>query len=114
MLIILDQSSSASIYEQIVMQTKKALSTGDLAAGDKLPPARQLAESLDVNMHTVLKAYKILAEQDLVSIRRGRGVTVRSSQSLDRVKILAEQLAVEAKIASLDASQTIQLVKEYL
>ncbi|MBS4753437.1 GntR family transcriptional regulator [Nocardioides sp. zg-ZUI104] len=36
------------------------MTDGSLAPGDRLPPARELAVGLDVNMHTVLRAYGVL------------------------------------------------------
>ncbi|HEX7738164.1 MAG TPA: GntR family transcriptional regulator, partial [Marmoricola sp.] len=52
--------------------------SGELGPGDRLPSARPLADSLDVNMHTVLRAYGALRDEGLIELRRGRGAQVRA------------------------------------
>jgi GntR family transcriptional regulator len=76
MLIRLSDGSPASIAEQISFQIRLAVSRGDVAVGEKLPSARELAASLDVNMHTVLRAYDSLREAGVIALSRGRGATV--------------------------------------
>jgi GntR family transcriptional regulator len=76
MLIRLSDGSPASIAEQISFQIRLAVSRGDVAVGEKLPSARDLAASLDVNMHTVLRAYDSLREAGVIALSRGRGATV--------------------------------------
>lgn len=76
MLIRIDPRESAPIYAQIEREVCRAIAAGEVAAGDRLPAARDLAKSLDVNMHTVLRAYTELRDAGVIDLRRGRGAVV--------------------------------------
>jgi GntR family transcriptional regulator len=76
MLIRLAAQDESPLYDQIAGQLRRAIGEGKLAPGERLPPARELAESLEVHMHTVLRAYDALRQEGLLDVRRGRGVVV--------------------------------------
>ena len=78
----IDEASSVPIYEQLVRQITTAIVEGTLPARTKMPPAKELAASLDINVHTVLHAYQDLRDAGLVELRRGRG-TIVSAQHED-------------------------------
>jgi DNA-binding transcriptional regulator YhcF (GntR family) len=67
------------LYAQIAGQLRRAITEGKVKQGERLPPARELAESLNVHMHTVLRAYDELRQEGLLDVRRGRGVVVLGS-----------------------------------
>lgn len=83
MLIRIDSQASDPIYAQIVLEVRRAIARGDVRAGERLPAARDLAKSLDVNMHTVLRAYTELREAGEIDLRRGRGAVVLAREGLD-------------------------------
>lgn len=64
------------LHEGIVAQLTNNILAGQFRAGEKLPPERDLAESLDVNRGTVREALKKLEMLGLVEIRHGDGVYV--------------------------------------
>lgn len=76
MLIRIDPRASEPIYVQIELEVRRAIARGEAASGDRLPAARDLASSLDVNMHTVLRAYTELRDAGVIDLRRGRGAVV--------------------------------------
>lgn len=76
MLIRIDLATATPLHEQISVQLRLAINEGALRPGDKLTGARELAQSLDINMHTVLRAYAILRDEGLIELRRGRGARV--------------------------------------
>jgi GntR family transcriptional regulator len=113
MLVKVDASSSEPLFAQIAAQVRSAIGTGRLVEGDRLPPARELADALDVNMHTVLRAYALLRDEGLVDMRRRRGVIVRAaSDTRARLLQLVRELATEAARQGVSKSGLRRLVEE--
>ena len=71
------RDGAASVTSQIVDVIADAITTGELAPEDKLPPTRALAELAGVNHLTAARAYRRLAEAGLVTARVGQGTFVR-------------------------------------
>lgn len=76
MLIRIDTQAAAPIYTQIAREVRRAALAGEIEVGHRLPAARDLAVSLDVNMHTVLRAYQDLRDEGVIELRRGRGAVL--------------------------------------
>jgi GntR family transcriptional regulator len=76
MLLRIDPASAVPLFEQLAASVRSDASRGAIRAGDRLPAARDVADSLDVNVHTVLRAYQALRDEGLVDLRRGRGAVV--------------------------------------
>jgi GntR family transcriptional regulator len=75
----IDRRSGVAAYQQIVLQTKQALRLGVLMPGDRLPTAKEVAQTCAVNPNTTLKAYRELEREGLVEPRPGLGTFVRRS-----------------------------------
>jgi GntR family transcriptional regulator len=76
MLLRIDPASAVPLFEQLAASVRSEASRGNLRAGDRLPAAREVAVSLDINVHTALRAYQLLRDEGLVDLRRGRGAVV--------------------------------------
>ncbi len=63
---------SELIYEQIGVQIKKLILSGDLKQGDALPSMRQLAKDLRVSIITTKRAYEEL-EKTVLFIQLSEG-----------------------------------------
>lgn len=81
MLLRIDPSRDTPLWEQIAGSVRAEIAGGRLRAGDRLPSAREVAASLDLNLHTVLRAYQQLRDERLVDLRRGRGALVTDAAS---------------------------------
>ena len=71
--IIISNSSSKPIYEQITSQVKDQIMAGDLKAGEQLPSIRALANSLRVSAITTKRAYAELEAQGFIETVQGKG-----------------------------------------
>lgn len=113
MLIRVDPSSAMGLADQIAASVRSALGTGTVQPGETLPPARQVAAGLDVNMHTVLRAYQTLRDEGLIDLRRGRGAVVRPGIDPGVVALHGQIEAVAADAVRLgwDGQRTADAVR---
>lgn len=78
MYITIDASDKRPLYQQVVDEIKALIAGGELPEGSSLPPVRQVAADLGVNLNTIAYAYRELQKQGLVKIRHGSGAIVTS------------------------------------
>ncbi len=72
----LEGHSRIPAYVQLVQQVKHALRLGVLKRGDQLPTVKEVVEKLLLSPNTVLKAYRELEREGLISSRQGKGTFV--------------------------------------
>lgn len=78
----IDQHSRDPLHLQIAEQVKSLIAMEKLKPGDHLPPVRHLAELLNVNQNTILRAYLLLEQEKIVTARK-RGGTVVTARTDD-------------------------------
>ncbi len=78
MYITIDEGDRRPLYQQVVDEIKSLIAGGELSEGSALPPVRQVAADLGVNLNTIAHAYRQLQNQGLVKIRHGAGAVVTS------------------------------------
>ncbi|MFB9446904.1 GntR family transcriptional regulator [Dactylosporangium vinaceum] len=74
-----DHASRELLPDQIAACVRRGVASGELAIGEQLPPAAELATALSVDRNTVLTAYRRLRDDGLLEFRRGRGARVASA-----------------------------------
>lgn len=109
-----DAASAVPVYEQIRSQIAGAISSGQLVMAERLPAARALAAELGVAVNTVMRAYRELSEDGLITSRRRFGTVVAGSS--DRaapvdVQAAAMRLVMRAAAAGMTADQIVDLVR---
>ncbi|HVT15698.1 MAG TPA: GntR family transcriptional regulator [Thermoanaerobaculia bacterium] len=72
----IDLGSATPAYGQIANGLRALLVARDLEPGEQLPTVRQLAVDLGVHHNTVAEAYRQLASEGWLDLKRGRGATV--------------------------------------
>jgi GntR family transcriptional repressor for pyruvate dehydrogenase complex len=76
-----EPSGRKTASELVVQRILDLVRAGHLAAGDKLPPERDLAVQLDVSRPTVREALRALSILGVLEIRHGGGVYVTSLEA---------------------------------
>lgn len=104
-------SSPIPAYRQIAAGVRAMLVAGAFKAGDLLPTIRQLAVDLGIHPNTVAEAYRLLAEEGWVDLRRRRGASVLARATPDPAPEVADtfgrrigELVAEAVAAGVPAS----------
>jgi len=71
-----DPSDPEPLFSQLVAAVKRAVATGRMRAGEKLPSVRELAAELTINPNTIAKAYQALEAEGVTVSRHGSGTFV--------------------------------------
>jgi DNA-binding transcriptional regulator YhcF (GntR family) len=93
-------ASSVPIHDQLVTGLRGLIAAGRLAEGDELPPVRQLAADLGINLNTVARAYRELTDAGLLASMRGRGTFVIATVERVSGPKVEERKRIEAGIAA--------------
>ena len=106
------------VYRQIVDEIQRSVAVGVMRPDEALPAARVLASELKVNINTVQHAYRVLAQEGTVSMKRGLGTFVapnpkepKNRQGMTARRI-AERMLREAFRHGLLASDLIAAMQE--
>lgn len=115
--IIISNSSSKPIYEQISSQMKALIMNGTLLPGQAIPSMRALAKTLHISVITVQKAYEDLQRDGFIETTIGRGSFVAYANldlyQEEQQKHIESHLteAVEiAKSAGISKEQLLRLI----
>ena len=94
--LIISNSSTSPIYEQISRQIKDQILQGELKAGDALPSMRMLAKELRISLITTKREYEDLEKDGFLETVPGKGCFV-SEKNMEFLR--EEQLRqVEARL----------------
>ena len=109
----LDLESPTPAYRQIANDLRRHLVEERLKPGDLLPPIRQLALDLGVHFNTVALAYRLLADEGWLELKRRRGATViarNAPRAVDRREVdgllrQLSQIAAQLRGAGMSSRQ---------
>jgi len=109
----------ASLFEQIVYASKKAMIAGQLRPGDPYPSVRTLSRELKINPNTAHKIVTHLIAEGLLETRPGIGTVVArpsNSSREERTQLLGreiEGLVVEAKRLGIGLEEVLRAVSAH-
>lgn len=81
-LLTFELNGSKPIYKQLMDEILAKIRSGELIPGAKLPTERELAQQLYVSRGTIKKAYKELADNNIIEIIQGSGTYVYAEKKL--------------------------------
>ena len=117
MLVKIDVYAEKPIYEQLRDNIIIGIASGQLAEGESLPSARNLAADLGVNFHTVNKSYDLLRGAGYIVMDRRTTAIVAAKKQGDVISsVLSEKLAMcaaEAICDGVDEKAFVEVCTEY-
>jgi GntR family transcriptional regulator len=118
MWLTINEADSRPIYLQIISQIREQVRSGRIKPGDELPSVRELADSLNINMHTVRSAYLKLRDQGIINLRLGRRATiakshptVKNEEAEAELQLRLEEWLTDALLLGLTSDQIKQMVE---
>lgn len=81
----LDRDSEEPLYQQLIRHFQMQINNGQLQAGTRLPPSRDLASALGIGRISVVSAYNELQSKGLISAHPGRGTFVSGGEQTRKV-----------------------------
>jgi GntR family transcriptional regulator len=103
--ILISNTSSDPIYEQIKSEIKHQIVTGDLSDGEALPSIRKLALDLQISVITTKRAYDDLEKEGLISSVAGKGtfILAKNKELLKekKLKLIESKLAEAVEAAKM-------------
>ncbi len=116
--IIISNSSSSPIYEQLKTAIKQAIFSNELKEEEMLPSVRMLANDLKISFLTVKKAYDELEKEGFIKTVQGKGsfVTPKNldlirEEKLKEIQKYIEQIYNISKTSNISKEEVIELFK---
>src|SRR6266852_3241040 len=116
MYITIDELDRRPVYRQVADEIKGLIARAELREGMALPPVRQVADDLGVNLNTIAAAYRELQKEGLLKVRHGSGALVsvgriRQQNDSEPRKALRASLAHLA-LAGFPRTEIVEIVNE--
>ena len=98
------------LHEQVAAAIRRAISDGEAGPGDRIPQARDLATVLGVNRNTVLRALRLLRDEGLLELGRGRTIRVTGTPEQSAVIVRTRDLIEFARQRGYSQDEVIALI----
>ena len=118
MFIVLSRENPDPMYQQICVQIKDAVGTGELSVNEKLPSIREMAKALNVSGITIRRAYFELENQGYIHSRPGMGSFIADvsresirEEKLREIRRELEALTTDASRLGISIEDVIRLIE---
>lgn len=116
--ILIDNKNGAPIYEQIYMQIKSQIISGELAENEMLPSIRGLAKDLRISFITTKRAYEELERDGFIYTVQAKGcyvapknVELIREENLKKIEADIDEIMSLAKTCNLSCGEIIEMIK---
>jgi GntR family transcriptional regulator len=106
-----NRGSSALLHEQVAAAIRRAIADGEALPGERIPKAQDLAAVLGVNTNTVLRALRLLRDEGLLELGRGRAITVTGGSHQVALTDKVRDLLVTARRAGYEIDELMTLIR---
>jgi GntR family transcriptional regulator len=113
----IDMQDRRPIYQQIADGIRTMIASGELIEGQPLPPVRQLAADLGVNLNTIAVAYRQLQSDGLITLKHS-GAMVAScttaKRSEDELRRPLRSALTQMVLSGMGRGQIISMIDDEL
>ena len=115
MFVEIDFESEEALYMQLRNQIILGIANSLLREGDALPPVRQMAGDIGINMHTVNKAYAMLRQEGYLNLDRRNGAVIsvryeEKSRELDKINNHIQMVVAQAICKDVSKEEMLRLI----
>ena len=111
MKLVISNSSSVPIYEQIKNSIIEQIMSGELEENEALPSIRSLAQDIKISVMTIKKSYDELEKEGYIVSRQGKGTFV-APKNMELLKE-QKQKEIETYLSKIiDISHCYQIPKD--
>ena len=106
-----DPDRDGPAFERVAAEIRRAIADGEVKPGQRLPLAKDMATVLGVNKNTVLRAMRVLREENLLEFRRGRGITVVGTPERGAVATRVNELIAFARSQGYKREELVRMIE---
>jgi GntR family transcriptional regulator len=107
-----DRSDPTFLHDQVAAEIRRAIADGEARPGERIPQARDLAAELGVNTNTVLRALRILRDEGLLDVGRGKAIVVAGTPETGALVARAKELIAFARQCGYRRDELIALMEK--
>jgi GntR family transcriptional regulator len=108
----LDRRDPMLLHEQVAAEIRRAIAQGEASPGERIPQAKDLAAELGVNTNTVLRALRVLRDEGVIEMGRGRSIRVTDRPDRGAVVVKTKELVELARRHGVHRDELITLMLE--
>lgn len=97
-------SKKIPLYQKIMLLIQDGIKNGDLSAGSLLPAERKLAQLLQVNRSTIIRAFEELSDRGILIRKKGSGTYVNAEKWGLKTQPLINWQTTVSPLADFDTS----------